>query len=56
MHGFRCYDNIAPNAKCQRVFVLAVRLVGISRGLALADVFFGVLQVLVQVFEKHCKA
>jgi len=23
MHGFRCWDNIAPNAKCQRVFVLA---------------------------------
>jgi len=24
---FRCYDNIAPNAKCQRVLVLALRLV-----------------------------
>ena len=24
MHGFRCYDNIAPNAKCQRVVVLAL--------------------------------
>ena len=27
VHGFRCYDNmhvhIAPNAKCQRVLVLA---------------------------------
>ena len=22
MHGFRCYDNIAPNAKCQRVLIL----------------------------------
>jgi len=22
MQGFRCYDNIAPNAKCQRVLVL----------------------------------
>ena len=21
VHGFRCYDNIAPNAKCQRVLV-----------------------------------
>jgi len=20
--GFRCYDNIAPNAKCQRVFFI----------------------------------
>jgi len=27
VHGFRCYDNIAPNAKCQRVFVLALCLV-----------------------------
>ena len=23
-HGFCCYDNIAPNAKCQRVLVLAL--------------------------------
>jgi len=22
VHGFRCYDNIAPNANCQRVLVL----------------------------------
>ena len=21
VHGFRCYDNITPNAKCQRVLV-----------------------------------
>ena len=27
VHGFNCYDNIAPNAKCQRVLVLAVCLV-----------------------------
>jgi len=27
VHRFRCYDNIAPNAKCQRVLVLALRLV-----------------------------
>jgi len=27
VHGFRCYDNIAPNAKCQRVPVLALCLV-----------------------------
>ena len=26
---FRCYDNIAPNAKCQRVLVLALCLVTI---------------------------
>jgi len=24
VHGFRCYDNTAPNAKCQRVLVLAL--------------------------------
>jgi len=22
VHGFRCYDHIAPNAKCQQVLVL----------------------------------
>ena len=27
VHGYRCYDNIAPNAKYQRVLVLALRLV-----------------------------
>jgi len=27
VHGFRCYDNIAPNANCQRVLVLALCLV-----------------------------
>ena len=27
VHGHRCYDNIAPNAKCQRVLVLALCLV-----------------------------
>jgi len=30
LYGFRCYDNIAPNAKCQRVLVLAQCLVVIS--------------------------
>jgi len=24
VHGFRCYDNITPNAKCQRELVLAL--------------------------------
>jgi len=27
MHRFRCYDNIAPNVKCQQVLVLALCLV-----------------------------
>ena len=27
VQGFRCYDSIAANAKCQRVFVLALCLV-----------------------------
>jgi len=27
VHGFRCYDNIVLNAKCQRVLVLALYLV-----------------------------
>jgi len=31
VHGFRCYDNIAPNAKYQRVLVLALCLGYIGR-------------------------
>jgi len=27
MHGFRCYDNVAPNTKCQQVLALAVCLI-----------------------------
>jgi len=27
VHGFHCFDNVAPNAKCQRVLVLALSLV-----------------------------
>jgi len=27
VHGFRCYDNIASNVKCQQVFVLALCLI-----------------------------
>jgi len=30
VHAFRCYGNIAPNAKCQRVLVLALCLVDAS--------------------------
>ena len=30
LQGFRCYDNIAPNAKCQRVLILSLCLVTIS--------------------------
>jgi len=31
VHGFRCYDNKAPNTKCQRVLVLALCLVVSSK-------------------------
>jgi len=31
VHEFVCYDNIAPNAKCQRVLVLALCLVVLVR-------------------------
>jgi len=31
VHGFRCYDNIASNAKCQRVLVLALCLATMGR-------------------------
>jgi len=27
VHGFRCYDDIVPNAKCHRVLVIALCLV-----------------------------
>jgi len=27
VHVFRCYDNTAPNAKCQRVLALALCMV-----------------------------
>ena len=30
VHEFRCYDNIAPNAKCQWVLVFALCLVNIA--------------------------
>jgi len=30
VHGFRCYDNTAPNAKCQQVLVLALSLVSVA--------------------------
>jgi len=30
VHGFRCCDNIVPNAKCQRVLVLALCLVAVG--------------------------
>jgi len=26
VHGFRCYNNVVPNAKCQRVLVLVLYL------------------------------
>ena len=32
VHGLRRYDNIAPNAKCHRVLVLAMYLVDIGAG------------------------
>jgi len=27
VHGFRCYDNIVPNAKCHRMRVIALSLI-----------------------------
>ena len=30
VHGSRCYDNIVPNAKCQRVLVFDLCLVVVS--------------------------
>ena len=31
VRGFRCYDNIAPNAKCQQVLVFALCLVDVVK-------------------------
>jgi len=39
-NGFRCYDNIAPKAKCQRVLVLALCLVLKSGALLLESLPF----------------
>ena len=38
VHGFRCYDNIALNTKCQRVLVLAFCLV--TFGVRCSQYFF----------------
>ena len=40
VHGFHCYDNITPNAKYQRVLVLALCLVSMSHVFQLCNVFF----------------
>jgi len=51
VHGFRCYDNIAPNGKCQRVLVLALCLVTARSELrqvlflALSGTFFFVYEI-----------
>ena len=39
VHGFCCYDNTAPNAKCQRVLVLALCLVPFGKISYCANVF-----------------
>jgi len=31
VHGFRCYDNIVPNVKCQQVLVLTHRVINFIR-------------------------
>jgi len=38
VHGFRGYDNIVPNAKCQQVLVLAQCLVNYSKGIRLVKI------------------
>ena len=45
VHGFRCYDNIAPNAKFQRVLILAVCLVkSCKRALKIAHRYYTLSQ------------
>ena len=38
VNRFSCYDNIVPNAKCQRVLVLAQCLVNYSKGIRLVKI------------------
>jgi len=47
VHGFRCYDNIASNAKCQQLLVLALCLVPNCSDLSVSGnlIFFLVLVV-----------
>ena len=37
VHGFRYYDNIVPNVKCQRVLVLPLCLVDLSAAFDTVD-------------------
>ena len=55
VHGFRCYDTIAPNAKCQRVLVLALCLV-LHLDLKFGKTTFGYLVVTSAVFSLHSRA
>ena len=56
LHGFRYYDNIAPNVKCQRVLVLTLCLVIIIRSnmrfymLQVTKVFLGAHALLANGF------
>jgi len=52
VHGFRCHNNIAPNAKCQRVLVLGVCLVYIQCFAVCIYCSHPVFPLLALVFEK----
>jgi len=54
MHGFGCYDNTAPNAKCQRVLVLALCLVNARRSYASAVLGVVILSVRLSVTRVLC--
>jgi len=47
VNGFRCYDNIAPNAKCQRVLIVALCLVQFSSVTETQSVYFPLLSIFI---------
>jgi len=47
VHGFRCHNNIAPNAKCQRVLVLALCLVLFSEVKLKSELLCGIHRIAV---------
>jgi len=51
VHGLRCYDNIMPNAKCQRVLVLALCL-GCTGELILSNMFTAHVHTLEQCIKQ----
>ena len=50
VHWICCYDNISPNARCQRVLVLAVCLVLL---LSKRDIYYGPVSICLFVYVRR---